>query len=87
MMQNMQEQVPMGVVLRPSEKEFKDFKKYLYSVLENPKYQNAGCVKVIPPKSFKYDRISFADAVSTLSVHKPIEQQICNGKGRLIRLL
>jgi len=41
--------VPVGVVLRPTEKEFKNFKSYLYSVLENPVYKDAGCIKVALP--------------------------------------
>ncbi len=38
--------IPVGVVLKPTEKEFKNFKSYLYSVLENPIYKDAGCIKV-----------------------------------------
>lgn len=41
------EKIPFGVVLKPTPKEFQDFKAYIYSVVRNPKYQNAGCVKVI----------------------------------------
>jgi hypothetical protein len=86
-MYRMSETIPTGLVLRPTEKEFKDFKTFLYSVLENPKYKDAGIVKVIPPKSFKYDRLSYSQALSDLTVIKPIEQQICNGKGILMRIL
>jgi hypothetical protein len=43
---NYDQEVPFGVVLHPSDKEFKDFKSYVYSVIESPKYRDLGCVKV-----------------------------------------
>lgn len=46
--------VPFGFELRPTEKEFKNFKSYVYSIMDDPKYRAAGCVKVSsvdnPPK-------------------------------------
>jgi len=43
---NLDQQIPFGVELHPSEKEFKDFKSYVYSIIESPMYRDLGCVKV-----------------------------------------
>lgn len=83
---NYDQLVPFGVELRPTEKEFKNFKQYIYSIIESPKYKDAGCVKIIPPSSFKYDTISLQEALDQLSVYKPIEQQLSAGKGLFNRL-
>ena len=43
---NFDEIVPFGIVLHPTESEFKDFKAYMYSIMQNQKFKDAGCVKV-----------------------------------------
>ena len=38
--------IPFAPILKPTEKEFKNFKSYIYKVYQDPKYANAGCLKV-----------------------------------------
>jgi hypothetical protein len=83
---NYDQLIPFGVELRPTEKEFKNFKQYIYSIIDSPKYQDAGCVKIIPPSSFKYDAVGLQEALDSLTVYKPIEQQVSAGKGPFRRL-
>jgi len=43
--------------------------------------------KIVPPASFKFDALSFEETLDSLSVYKPIEQQISTGKGIFMRFL
>ncbi len=40
------EEIEYAKTFRPTQAEFKDFKKYIYKISSNPKYANLGCFKV-----------------------------------------
>lgn len=42
-------EIEYAPTLRPTLKEFSNFREYVFKLFVNPKYANAGCVKVIPP--------------------------------------
>ena len=43
----MRNQIQYGKILRPSENDFKDFRKYVEKIFVDPKLKNQGCVKVL----------------------------------------
>lgn len=47
MTQNLDDKIPYGIVLHPTEEEFSDFRSYVYKVVKNPKHKEAGFIKVI----------------------------------------
>lgn len=42
-------EIQYAPTLKPSVKEFKNFREYVFKLFTNPKFLNAGCVKIIPP--------------------------------------
>lgn len=38
--------IPFAPTLHPTVEEFRDFRKYVDRLFVNPKYTNAGCIKV-----------------------------------------
>lgn len=78
---NLDKIVPYGPVVHPTEAQFKDFKKFVYGLAKNPEYLRAGAVKVVPPKSFRFQTPKIQELLKTLTIPHPLEQQIQTGRG------
>lgn len=68
--------IPYAEVLHPTEAEFKDFRRYVNGLSQNPKYANASLVKIIPPKSFRSESLWRPEMLDKIQVTSPIEQQV-----------
>lgn len=68
--------IPYAEVLHPTEAEFKDFRRYVNGLSQNPKYANASLVKIIPPKSFRSESLWHPEMLDKIQVVSPIEQQV-----------
>lgn len=67
--------IPFGHVLHPSEEEFRDFRKFVNKLSQNPSLQQAGFVKIVPPSSFLKESLWKPDLLEKLKVVAPIEQR------------
>ena len=81
------EKIPLGKILRPSPKEFKNFKKYIYKVYNNKNYKDCGIIKIIPPFTSKLPQKIKRKLNSTLTVKNPILQELYGSNGNLKRSL
>ena len=68
-------EIPFGSVLHPSEEEFRDFRKFVNKLSQNPSLQKAGFVKIVPPSSFLKESLWKPDLLEKLKVVAPIEQK------------
>ena len=80
------EKIPLGKILRPTKKEFKNFKKYIYKIFTNKNNSDCGVIKIIPPYK---EKLTFTKITknSTLLVKNPILQELYGENGYLIRRL
>ena len=78
---NLERDIPLGEILRPNEKEFKDFKSYIYKLFTNPKYKDCGVLKIIPPFSQKLPIQKMKKIIKKLSVKNPILQELYGSNG------
>lgn len=42
-------EIQYAPTLKPTIKEFQNFKEYVFKLFVNQKFANSGCVKIIPP--------------------------------------
>jgi hypothetical protein len=73
-------EIPLGEILKPTEKEFKDFKSYIYKVFTNPKYKDCGVIKIIPPKNLSFP-LPKINKINKLEVRNPILQELYGSNG------
>lgn len=73
--------IPLGEIVRPSEKEFKDFKSFIFKLFTNPKYKDCGVIKVIPPHSHKVTIQKIKKVISKMTVKNPILQELYGSSG------
>lgn len=78
---NLDEIIPFGPTLHPTEAEFRDFKSYVYRVARLPRVASCGCVKIVPPKSFRFKTPKIERLIDSLVIPHPLEQQIQVGRG------
>ena len=45
-MNNLDSKIEYGITLKPTQKEFKNFRKYIFKLFEKKEYQNVGVIKV-----------------------------------------
>lgn len=68
-----------GIVLRPSENDFRDFRKYIEKIITDKRVLKAGAVKIISPASFRKESLLKQGEVPQITVTNPIEQQVFRG--------
>lgn len=74
-------EIPFGTTLHPSEEEFRDFRKFVNKLSQNPSLQRAGFVKIIPPPSFLKESVWKPELLGELKVVSPIEQRASANNG------
>lgn len=77
-------EIPYAPILRPTPKEFQNFQQYVYKLFSNPKFANAGCVKIIPPYLPQSNTIDSKTFIKNNQVKSPLLQELNGTKCKLI---